>query len=105
MVTTFGALVQVVPSAVPVPVPAAPQKAITHTYHSVPELPNDFDLDSIEWGARLNGPRSGGNQTRSGMATPSGNHTPLTALSESHLDLENNVEKYQCRCFAQPLAN
>jgi hypothetical protein len=60
-------------------VPTAPQKAVTHTYHSVPQLPSDFDLDAIQWNARLNGPHSG-------PPTPSGTQTPGTPAAE--LDLE-----------------
>lgn len=59
-------------------IPKAPQKAVTHTYHSVPQLPSDSDFDNIQRGARLNGPYSG-------TATPSGTQTPATP---AEFDLE-----------------
>lgn len=45
--------------------PEAPERALPHTYHSVPHTP-DIELDSIQWGARLNGPPTPANATPSG---------------------------------------
>lgn len=81
MASQFGAFIEVESAENDTRLPAiptAPQKAVTHTYHSVPQLPNDLDLDSIQWGARLNGPPSG-------VATPSGTQTPGTPAD---VDLE-----------------
>lgn len=41
-------------------IPAAPEKAVARTYHSVPQ----DELDNLQWGARLTGP------PRSESATP-----------------------------------
>jgi hypothetical protein len=54
-------------------IPIAPQKAFERTYHSVPlpQGPSAIELDSLQWGAQLNGPRG-----ESGHNTPPGTQTP-----------------------------
>lgn len=54
-------------------VPIAPQKAVAKHYHSVPlpHAPDTLELDNIEWGARLNGPKpEPKSPSRSGRQTP-----------------------------------
>ena len=47
---------------------AAPKKAVPHNYHSVPQDPPDnIELDSLQWGARLTGPAESGPTTPSGV--------------------------------------
>jgi hypothetical protein len=82
MAATFGAYIDVVHSLggddelSHDSIPTAPQKAKTHTYHSVPQPPSDLNLDGIQWGAVLTGPPS---RTGSGVASPvSGAQTPRT---------------------------
>ncbi|KAL3427377.1 MFS efflux [Phlyctema vagabunda] len=65
----FGAFVTVEDSR---ELPEAPQRALPRHYHSVPHTP-DIELDSIQWGTRLNGPAKSGNATTaSGTQTPRG---------------------------------
>jgi hypothetical protein len=53
-------------------IPAAPEKALPRTYHSVPQAPPDnIELDNLQWGARLTGP------TESGLVTPPVAETPI----------------------------
>jgi len=53
-------------------IPAAPEKALSRTYHSVPQAPPDnIELDNLQWGARLTGP------TESGPVIPSEAETPV----------------------------
>lgn len=54
-------------------IPIAPQKVFERTYHSVPlpQGPNAIELDSIQWGSKLNGPRG-----ESGYNSPSETQTP-----------------------------
>lgn len=55
-------------------IPIAPQKAFERTYHSVPlpEEPHTIELDNLQCGRPLNGPRR-----ESGYAAPSGTETPI----------------------------
>lgn len=57
--TTFASLVEIKPamskSEDGQPSVAPPQKAHAKTYHSVP-APRQDDIDSLQWGAKLNGP-------------------------------------------------
>lgn len=70
----FGAFVAIEPSSsdpsTP-PTPTAPQKAVARRYHSVPD---PIELDSLQWGAKLNGPSKATTPTASGTQTPLGNH-------------------------------
>jgi hypothetical protein len=54
-------------------IPAAPEKAVPRTYHSVPQSPPDsIELDSLQWGARLTGPVESGGINPSDAEIPSG---------------------------------
>ena len=55
-------------------IPIAPQKAFERTYHSVPlpQGPDTIELDSLQWGTKLNGPKG-----ESGHDMPSGTQTPM----------------------------
>jgi hypothetical protein len=51
----------------------APQKAVAKNYHSVPlpQAPDALELDQIEWGTRLNGPKmESTSRPGSGWQTP-----------------------------------
>lgn len=84
---SFGAFIDVESSSPPTSshpeahsIPIAPQKVFERTYHSVPlpQGPNAIELDSIQWGSKLNGPRG-----ESGYTTPSGAQTPgLTEVTD-----------------------
>ena len=51
-----------------------PKKAFERTYHSVPlpEGPTTIELDNLQWGRQLNGPRH-----EPAYAEPSGTETPI----------------------------
>jgi hypothetical protein len=50
---------------------AAPEKALSRIYHSVPQAPPDaIELDNLQWGAKLTGP------VELEAATPSEGETP-----------------------------
>ncbi|KAG9234628.1 major facilitator superfamily domain-containing protein [Amylocarpus encephaloides] len=49
---------------------AAPEKAFPRVYHSMPHSPDEIELDSIQWGQRLNGPVEPGATTPTGYQTP-----------------------------------
>lgn len=54
-------------------IPIAPQKAVAKNYHSVPlpQAPDAIELDKIEWGTKLNGPRpEPKSRSNSGWQTP-----------------------------------
>jgi len=78
MSSPFGALIEIEStSSKPVRpelnrVPTAPEKALPKNYHSValPQAPDAIELDSLEWGTKLNGPPKSGNATPSGAQTP-----------------------------------
>lgn len=70
MASTFGAFIDIEPSSTSQEAetpPAAPKKAFPRTYHSVPD---PIELDSLQWGTKLNGPGRG-------TPTVSGTQTPL----------------------------
>lgn len=72
--STFGAFISVEPSSStqniqPTSI-AAPQKAFSKVYHSVPTP--DEENEGFQWAPRLHGPSKGD----SGAATPTGTHTP-----------------------------
>jgi len=82
MASQFGAFIEIEPSSSrPIRpelhrVLTTPEKAVAKTYHSVPlpQSPDIRELDSLEWGAKLNGP----SKSDSGAATPTGAQTPRT---------------------------
>jgi hypothetical protein len=72
-------------------IPIAPQKALERTYHSVPlpQGPNAIELDDLQWGAKLNGPRE-----ESRYNTPSGPQTPaVTDLEMSRPETAQDNEQ------------
>jgi hypothetical protein len=50
--------------------PVAPQKALPRIYHSVPQSPNDVELENIQKGKRQNGPSGSGTSTPISYPTP-----------------------------------
>ena len=72
----FGALIDVESSSSGTEwtyeAPIAPQKAAAREYlPQAGKAPDPLELDSLHWGAKLNGP------SESGTATPSGYQTPI----------------------------
>ena len=54
-------------------IPVVPQKAVERTYHSVPlpQGPDAIELDNLQWGSKLNGPRGeSGHNPASETQTP-----------------------------------
>lgn len=87
-------------------IPIAPQKAFERTYHSVPlpEEPNAIELDNLQWGSKLNGPRG-----ESGYTTPPGTQTPMVTDPEMsrpttpHENEQDGVDTMQS--FSNPPMN
>jgi len=61
-------------------IPVAPQKAVSRVYHSVPQTqgPDALELDNLQWGKKLNGPRPTETPNGTGTTTPTGAQTPRT---------------------------
>lgn len=98
---TFGAFIDVESSTHGEihAVPSAPAKAFPRVYHSAPDA---IELDSVQWGAKLNGPSVPG--------TPSGTQTPRNPLDlemsspgTPHNETEESVNAIQS--FSNPPIN
>ena len=87
-------------------IPIVPQKVFERTYHSVPlpQGPNAIELDSLQWGAKLNGPRGeSGHNTPSGAQTPRATDLEMSRPTTPREDEQDGVETAQS--FSNPPIN
>jgi hypothetical protein len=108
--SSFGVYVEIDPSSLDAasfdfPIaPIAPQKAVPHNYHSIPqEPPDNIELDNLQWGAKLTGPAGSGPVTPSGVDTPNGPNDLEMSRPSSPVPENESFEAMQS--FSNPPMN